>query len=509
MKEKLKRIVSIVLTASMLFCIMLSTDASAFAAHTDDSQTVAQGTDSTVAVTENYVEENTAAAAEPSETTVPGTVQPTTIQPITAEPTTMQPTTGEPAPKPGKVTNIIKTSAQADKITLEWNKTKGATGYVIYYCNADKTSKYTKLSYIKSNKCTIKNLDHTTSYFFKIAAYIEKNGKKYEGSATLKKTATQPAAPKPSLKRSSNVLEFSWAKNAKATGYIIYRASGSTNGKYVQYKNITNNNTTSFADKNVESGRAYYYRIKAYRKLYTKDVYNSSNGEIKFISGLNAINYSMTSQVSRVSLSWSKNKYATGYDIYYATSKNGSFKKLGSTTKDYFNTVRLSNNKTYYFRVQPYKLNGASKTKVVGTYSTKSKTVTNKAYGKSVGNTYIEISLKQQHMWFYINGDLYCHTDVVTGNNDGYHNTPKGTFKIFQRQSPATLVGEDYRTKVTYWLGFTSSGVGIHDSTWRSSKEYGGNTYKGNGSHGCVNTPYSAVKKIYQKARIGNYVVVY
>lgn len=508
MKGYLKRTASVLLTVSMLFCAAISFDMSAFAQESSNTNTQDKAVQATEEPSVSAVTAETTTEPLEEQATVPETTVMQDVHPTEAEPT-VQPTTAVPAPSVGKVTGIVKTSKSTDSITLEWNKTSGATGYVIYYMNADKSNTYTKLAYVKTNKCTIKNLSHTTSYYFKIAAYVEKNGKKYEGSATLKKTATQPAAPNPSLKRSSNILEFSWSKNAKATGYKIYRASGSTNGKYVLYKTIKNNSTTSFADKNVESGRAYYYRVMAYRNLYTKDVYNSEYGEIKFISGLNAINYSMTSQLSRVSFTWNKNRYATGYDIYYATSKNGTYKKLGTTRNDYFNTVRLSNNKTYYFRIQPYKLNGASKTKIVGTYSTKSMTVTNKAYGKNIGNTYIEISLKEQHMWFYINGDLYCHTDVVTGNNDGYHNTTKGAHKIFQRKSPAVLVGDNYETPVNFWLGFTHTGIGIHDSTWRPSSDYGGNTYKGNGSHGCVNTPYNAVKKIYQKARIGNYVVVY
>lgn len=478
------------MTASMLICAAAGVDATAFAAE----GAPAASTDSGV--------EDTTAPAVTEQTTE--TVQPTE-QPATQAPTEPE----EPAPSVGTVKNIVKTSFNTDSIVLKWDKTSGADGYVVYYCNADKTTEYTRLAYIKTNECTIKNLSHTTAYYFKIAAYVEKDGKKYEGAAALKKTATQPATPTPSLKRSSSVLEFSWGRNAKATGYKIYRASGSTNGKYVLYKTITNNATTSFADSNVEQGRAYYYRVVTYRTLFASKVnYNSANGSIKFICGMSAPNYSMTTQLSRVSLTWNKNKYATGYDIYYATSKNGPFKKLGTTKNDYFNTVRLSNDKTYWFRVQPYKLNGASKTKVVGTYSTKSKTVTDKAYGKTIGKTYIEISIKEQHMWFYVNGDLYCHTDVVTGNNDGVHNTPKGAFKVYQRQSPATLVGADYVSPVKYWLAFCG-GCGIHDASWRSSSEYGGNTYKGNGSHGCVNTPKSAVKKFYEKARIGTHVIVY
>ena len=39
--------------------------------------------------------------------------------------------------------------------------------------------------------------------------------------------------------------------------------------------------------------------------------------------------------------------------------------------------------------------------------------------------------------------------------------------------------------------------------------EFGGSIYKTRGSHGCVNTPYSAMKTIYENVKIGYPVVVY
>ncbi len=453
------------------------------------------------------------AKTEPSEVlpteTEPAETQPPTTVPATQAASTLVTAATVPAPVVGTVKNVTKTSFETNKITLKWDKVSGASGYFVYIKNADSSSSYKKLADVTSNTYTASNLIHTTQYHFKISAYILKNGVKYEGSGTVKKTATQPGkVSNLRMVRSSSVIEFAWDRNSKATGYRIYRACSATNAEYVLYKTIRGNSTTSFSDTNIEMGRAYYYSVRPFRELYNTE-YNAPHSTIKFICGMSAPNYSMTSQLSRVSLTWNKNKYATGYDIYYSTSKSGTFKLLGTTKNNYFNTVRLTDKKTYYFRVQPYKLNGASQTKVLGTYATRSKTVTKNAYGVSVGGTYIEISLKQQHMWFYINGELYCHTDVVTGNADGTHDTPKGAFKIWQRLSPTVLVGPGYASPVDYWLAFTSSGVGIHDASWRSSGEYGGTTYKGNGSHGCVNTPYSAVKKIYQKATIGTRVVVY
>ena len=125
-----------------------------------------------------------------------------------------------------------------------------------------------------------------------------------------------------------------------------------------------------------------------------------------------------------------------------------------------------------------------------------------------IGNTYIEISLGSQHMWCYKDGKLVIDTDVVTGDVNLGRGTPAGVFYIYSMQENATLVGEDYRTPVAYWMPF-NGGVGIHDSTWRGASEYGGTTYMGNGSHGCVNTPLDVVAVIFQNADVGEPVVVY
>lgn len=131
--------------------------------------------------------------------------------------------------------------------------------------------------------------------------------------------------------------------------------------------------------------------------------------------------------------------------------------------------------------------------------------------GSDIGNTYVEISISDQHMWYYKDGKLLVETDVVTGNNDGEHDTPKGVWYVLYKDSPATLVGEndEYRTEVTYWMPITYGGVGIHDSSWRGSGEYGGDTYTYNGSHGCINTPYDKVEKIYKNLDAGTPVIVY
>ena len=131
-----------------------------------------------------------------------------------------------------------------------------------------------------------------------------------------------------------------------------------------------------------------------------------------------------------------------------------------------------------------------------------------------LGGTYIEISISAQHVWYYVNGSLDYDYDCVTGKPDGRHNTPTGIYYIKDQATNYEMVGddedhdgkEDYRTTCNYWSRITWSGVGIHD-LWHPY--YGDDRYLSNGSHGCINSPYSAAQYIYNNVSPGTPVVIY
>lgn len=82
----------------------------------------------------------------------------------------------------------------------------------------------------------------------------------------------------------------------------------------------------------------------------------------KTVTGLKS-----TSTTSSISLSWSKTTSATGYEVYRATSKSGSYTKMKTTTSTSYKNTSLSSAKTYYYKVRAYKtVNGK---KYYGKYS--------------------------------------------------------------------------------------------------------------------------------------------
>ncbi len=127
-----------------------------------------------------------------------------------------------------------------------------------------------------------------------------------------------------------------------------------------------------------------------------------------------------------------------------------------------------------------------------------------------VKDTYVEISIANQHMWFYKNGNLVIDTPIVTGL-PGRYSTPKGVWNVWIKEQNRYLQGlnadgSKYKSWVNYWMQIDGTGVGIHDSSWQSS--YGGNVYTYRGSHGCINTPLNIVKTIYDNIEKGTPVIV-
>ena len=126
-----------------------------------------------------------------------------------------------------------------------------------------------------------------------------------------------------------------------------------------------------------------------------------------------------------------------------------------------------------------------------------------------ITGTYVEVSIDDQHLWCYKDGDLVIDTDVVTGKLTADRKTERGVFRITYKKSPAVLGSyekQGYESPVKYWCPF-NGGQGLHDANWRGS--FGGTIYKNSGSHGCVNIPPRNMPAIYETVSKGTAVVVY
>ncbi|MCM1134959.1 MAG: L,D-transpeptidase/peptidoglycan binding protein [Clostridium sp.] len=123
-----------------------------------------------------------------------------------------------------------------------------------------------------------------------------------------------------------------------------------------------------------------------------------------------------------------------------------------------------------------------------------------------IGDTYIEVDMTNQMLYYYEAGELKIETPVVTGNTSLRRGTPQGTNYVYNKQRNRVLRGEGYASPVKYWIPVKGA-IGIHDASWRSS--YGGKIYITNGSHGCINTPLDQVSQLYDMVEIGTPCVMF
>ncbi len=148
-------------------------------------------------------------------------------------------------------------------------------------------------------------------------------------------------------------------------------------------------------------------------------------------------------------------------------------------------------------------IKGGSETSREPVYSQKALSRT----GNDIGNTYVEINLSAQHLWFYKDGALITDGSIVSGNISTNCATPSGVYNLDYKEEDAVLRGVGYASKVKYWMPF-NGGIGIHDASWRKG-EFGGSIYRYAGSHGCINAPYNVAQAIFSNIKEGTPVICY
>lgn len=131
-----------------------------------------------------------------------------------------------------------------------------------------------------------------------------------------------------------------------------------------------------------------------------------------------------------------------------------------------------------------------------------------------IGDTYVEIDLTAQTLWHYVDGKVVHTCGIVSGQlNPSARKTLPGVYKVWFKAKNYTMkssnsAGESWESECAYWTRVSIVGIGLHDSQWRGNN-VGGQIYKTNGSHGCINMTLADAKYIYENVEYGTPVVMY
>lgn len=105
----------------------------------------------------------------------------------------------------------------------------------------------------------------------------------------------------------------------------------------------------------------------------------------------------------------------------------------------------------------------------------------------------IEVSLSDQHLWAWTNGQLFLETPVSTGRK-GYA-TPTGTFTIKRKRWSRYMQGVDesgpWDIPFIPTVQYIRGAVAIHGTYWHTN-------FGRRMSHGCINVPISEALQLYR-----------
>ena len=232
--------------------------------------------------------------------------------------------------------------------------------------------------------CAMYRLKYPNLNVYEVEDLVQKNTKdlgasgwdQYYGygvphlSLAIPKEAPEKVQNVKASSKSYNSIKITWNKAAGADGYKIYRAS-SKSGKYSAIKTVTSASTLSYTNTGLTTGKTYYYKVRAYTTINGSKVYGSYSSVVSAKPSLSK----PTSKVSSLTYSsnkvtWNKISGASGYEVYRATSKSGTYSKVktitSGSTLSYTNTG-LTTGKTYYYKVRAYRY--VSGKKVYSSYS--------------------------------------------------------------------------------------------------------------------------------------------
>jgi len=218
--------------------------------------------------------------------------------------------------------------ADATNKTVAWKSSKNSIATV----NADG-----KVTAKASGKATI-------------TATTNDGGKKATCEVTVK--PKKPSSVKAKVVSATSV-KISWSKAADVTGYEVHRMTAQS-GTYKLLKTTTG---ASFTNTGLLAGKTYSYKIRAFKKVDGQKIYSTYSSVASVtpkplkVTGMKTVKL----KPGKAEVSWNRQANVSGYQIVRATSKTGTYKSVGSTTKTTFKNSNLTAGKTYYYKVRAFK----------------------------------------------------------------------------------------------------------------------------------------------------------
>ena len=245
---------------------------------------------------------------------------------------------------------VVKTDywASTGKPYIKWTAVAGASQYEVYR-SGSKDGTYTLLGTTTATNYTDSKANAGYTYYYKVKAIS--SVKSTANSALSAAVAVTCRCARPVVKTdywaSTGKPYIKWTAVAGASKYYVYR-SGSSNGTY---KYVGTTTATNYTDNKANAGYTYYYKVKAVSK-----VSSGANSYYSVVIGATCHcarpSVKITTSNGSPRLTWNAVAGANKYEVYRATSKNGSYTKMFTTSNLSYTNTSAKAGTTYYYKVK-------------------------------------------------------------------------------------------------------------------------------------------------------------
>ena len=236
--------------------------------------------------------------------------------------------------------------ASSGKPKISWNALKDAEEYEVYRATS-KNGTFKKVKTTTSKSYTDKEAKAGKVYYYMVRGVTSK-GVKMPFSEVISRACD---LPQPTVKvsnvASSGKIKISWAEISGAEKYEVYRAT-SKDGEYTRLTTVTG---TSVTNTSAKAGKTYYYKVKA---IHSNSSANSAYSSVVSRTCDLArpdVEVSLNSS-GKPRLKWASVDGAVEYKVYRATSKDGTYSLLKTTTGTSLTNTSAKKGKTYYYKVK-------------------------------------------------------------------------------------------------------------------------------------------------------------
>jgi hypothetical protein len=263
-------------------------------------------------------------------------------------------------PIPSTVLGLNLSSTNYTIITIDWTDVSGATGYEVSFATTS-TGATSVVGDVSVSEFTRSGLTFNTTGYYRVRAYTTVNDNKVYGNwtAALAVKTALSSVNEPSAQSAGYAsIHVNWSAVNGASGYEVWRSTG-TSTTYALVKTQT---TVGFLNTALVTNTTYNFKIRAYRLVGTTKVYGAYSSVVstKPIPSVPTISV-VSGGTNALKVSWPAVAGASGYEVSYAASEDGTYTLLPLQTATTSTISGLTVDTPYYVKVRAYRLVGTLK----------------------------------------------------------------------------------------------------------------------------------------------------